>query len=975
MMPFFRSADRIDPLKRVEQPTKDDLRELLALIEEDGALACYFYEENEHGGAPEAGWIGLLREAGEFGGLDRIGEGEDVSSVDWLKARYLGRVAGEVPEDVFTIISAVEPENEVVLSFLIEGIANMPDEWAERGFPIIKGWVGERRPSGWHWAGEASAKLMCRLLDVNVDVAFKIAGLLLEVWYAQEGEKGVFSLRKMRARFEEDEYSELMLKYYEKFWNRHPYRAATLLVEVITKYLEELSEGKDGDASDLLYGVQNLDEPRRYETSYEAMIIQGVLRAGKEMIRKEEDKVDEFLDSLRSRQQSVFHRIEMYLLRFVTDTKYDERINDIIGNRKCFDGSTLEYEYSLLLKEKVDVLSQEVKDRYVGWINALKVEDLDRFGERFLKLRKREYTEEELEQYESGMKAKRLYSVREVFPELYEQHKQKSGWTDADLMPLPMVGMGSAISGSEGSPKTKEEMLEMSVEDVLEFVSNPENYKEPEDGEHRWHSVASGLAYTLQQVIGEKTVDYVCAELDDIVKLGGDFVARYFNGIWDGLRDKDIEGFPWDKFFALGKRVVDEYRDDSEGSRIFQPLTGCIQKSFGEGRNNLKYGEDDIDSVYEIISSLLELKEEKDESYTEDPVQIRCNSFTGEAVMICLSLGIICKKDYPEKYTRDFRDKVRGVFDRVLYDIRTSWTVCTFGSDLARIYWLDPEWVEERIEDILSDDLGDIAWKTYLIWGRPSEKVFAFLAAKGIYGKAIGRIGMGAEKKGRKDADKELAKHVVIAYFNGWLEPDEHRIMEQFLEKASDGLCGHATRFFTTGFKNLKEEGEANSETVERLKAYWESRLGVIAERPKDHLEEGMAFARWAVDTPFEAEEALGLVARTFEITGGKLDRNRDGYNFINSVCDLAEGYEVQAIECVRKVIGNESVGLHFSLYEEKLTGLLTRIVMQDVSREVVQASISLINDLGRLHVYKYREMLKPLQEKDAGVPPAEDRG
>jgi len=968
---FFEKAGVLDRLKRLEQPTEDELQELLGLLKDDIALACYFYEENEYGGAPQAGWIGLLRESGEFRGVDRIGEGEDVPSVDWLRAKYLERVAGEVPEEVFTIISAVEPENELVQSFLIEAIANMPDEWAERGYPIIKGWMGAKKPFAWYGAGEGSAKLMCRLLDVNVDVAFKIAGLLLEVWYEPEGEKSAFSLRKIRARFDEDGYSELMLKYYDKFWKRHPYRAATVLVEVFTKCLGELSEGNDGDASDLLYGVENLDEPRRYETSYEAMIIQGVCRAGKEMIRKEEDKVDEFLDSLRSRQQSVFHRIEMYLLRFMTDTKYDVRINEIIGDREYFDKSAIEDEYNVLLKEKAEVLSEEVKERYVEWINGLKVEDLDRFGERFLRLRKREYTEEELEQYESGMKAKRLYSVREVFPELYEQHKEKSGWTDTDLMPLPMVGEAIDISGAEGSPKTKEEMLEMSVEDVLEFVRDPENYKEPEDGEYRSHSVASALAYTLQQVIGERTIDYVCAEPDKIVKLGGDFVARYFNGIWDGLRDKEFEGFPWDKLLALAKMVVDEYQNDREGSRILQALRGCIQLSFGKGPNSLKYGEDDIDSVYEIISSLLELKEEKDESYTKDPVQIRCNSFTGEAVMICLSLGIICKRDYSQKYTRDFRGKVRGVFDRVLYDIRTSWTVCTFGSDLPRIYWLDPEWVEERIEDILSDDLWDIVWNTYLIWGRPSEKVFSFLAARGIYGKAISRIGTGAEKEGRKDADKELAKHVVIAYFNGWLEPDEHRIMEQFLEKAGDGLRAHAGRFFTTGFKSLKEEGEANSETVGRLRAYWESRLEAIEEKPKDHLQEGMALACWAINSPFDAEETLGLVSRALEITGGKLDRNRDGYNFINSVCELAEGYEVQAIGCIRKVIGNESVAIHFNFYEEKLTALVTRIVTQDVSREVVQASIRLINDLGRLHVYKYRDMLKPLQEKDARVPPA----
>jgi len=964
---FFEKARLLDLVHNPEWACAEIADELHKAFKADEPLACYFYERNDFSEEPSSEWVESLKSAGEFEGLGHIGDGENVSNADWLRAKYLGRVAGDVPEDVFTIISEVEPEDERIQSLLIEAVGNMPNEWAERGYPAIKSWLGTRKSFVWYWGGEASAKLMLRLLDVNTEVAFKIARLLLEVWYDPEGQASVSSSRKIGARFDEDGYGELMLKYYEKVWTLHPCRAATLLVETLAKCLEELRQEGDDEAGDWLNVGENLDEPRRFETSYESTIVQGICLAGKEMIEKQEEKVEDFLDDLRSRKGLIFRRIELHLLRFVPDGVYDERINEIIGDREYFDEGRLDHEYDLLLKEKADIISQEVKNRYVGWINGLKVDDLERFREWYLRTRKREYAEEELEQYESGIRAKRLYAVRDVFPELFAEYKKKSGWTDADLMPLPMVGMASEISGSEGSPKTKEEMLGMSVEDVLEFVSNPENYKEPEDGEHRWHSVASGLAYTLQQVIAERALDYVCAEPEDIMKLGGDFVARYFNGIMNGLSEKDVEGFPWDRFFGLAKRAIDEYRNDDEASRIFQPLTWCVQKSFGEGRNSLKYGEDDIDAVYEIINSLLELKEEKDESYTENPVQIRCNSFTGGAVMISLSLGIICKRDYSEKYVGGFRENIRGLFNRVLDDIRTSWTVCTFGSDLARIYWLDAEWVEDRIEDILSDDLWDTVWKTYLIWSRPSQKVFAFLAEKGIYGKAIGRIGISAKEKDRKDVDKELAKHVVIAYFNGWLEPDEHQIKEQFLDKAPDGLRAHATRFFTTGFKGLKEEEQADEKTVERLKGYWESRLQVIEKAPKDHLQEAMAFAYWTVNSAFGADETFALVGRTLEITGGKLDRNRDVYNFIDSVCDIAEGYEVQAIECMRKVLGNEDVGLHFGLYEEKLTALLTRIVSEDVGSDAVKASIGLIHDLGRLHVYKFRDMLGALQEKSGG--------
>jgi len=552
------------------------------------------------------------------------------------------------------------------------------------------------------------------------------------------------------------------------------------------------------------------------------------------------------------------------------------------------------------------------------------------------------------------------------FSDIYKKYKGLSGYSEDDLKPRPIVGEVQAIEGSEGSPKTKEEMSEMSVEEVFGFLRNPENYKEPEDGGYRPHSVASALAYEFQMVVEEKPVGYIDVEINEVIELPERFLSKYFYGMWDALRERKIQGFPWERFITVVRAVVDKYGQKSEYRNVFYPMLNCIKEGF-EKQNKIEYSEGILDAIYEIIKPLIELKEEKDESFAGDPVQIRCNSFTGEAFLICLSLGIICRRDFPKKFERSFREKVREIFCNVLNNIRTSWTLCTFGSDFARIYWLDPEWVENNINEILSEQLWSIVWNTYLVWGRPSRELFRFLDARGIYDRAIGLIGTSANKGegSREDPDNKLANHLVIAYFNGWLEEDQSQILERFLERASDKLRGYAARFFTTGFKSLKEEERRDEQAVCRLRTYWKSRLDTISQQPEEHLEEAMALACWIIDAPLTSKETLKLVSKTLKITKGKLDRNRDIYNFINSVCDFAKGNELQAVRCIRKAINNENAAMHFSFYEEKLTELLNAIrKSRKASRKLLQETAKLVDELGRLHIYKYRDIYGKLVEK-----------
>lgn len=962
MTEFYKKAEKLDILKSIKNPVKGDFKKLFKIIKGDEDLTCYFYEENEFGARPTAGWVKLLAEYGQFDEL--ANKREEIGKVQWLKAKYLAESAKDKPEEVIKVINSINPKDEQIQGLLLKALVNIPNEYVEKADWIFWQYFKERKFNIWYFVGERAAQLILKIPKVNPDKAFAMAKVLLEVWIPEDKKEGSF--QEPAARFEDYQYEELLNKSLKELWEKYPIRVTKTLTEIITDYFEEFVSEKDRDyKSYFYYLVRDFEAVEPLGSHHLSTLVRGICEIGKYSVGQDKRTAEEFFEVIKSRKEGIFERIEFYVLRFVKDRRFADRINELIGEKKNFDNEYILPDYEYLLRDKFQWITEETRELFEKWVREIKIDDEEDYRKRFEEYRGRKCEDKDIEAYENGLRAKRLYYVREAFPELYNEFKEESGWSDEEIRPW-RIGEVRESSWSEESPKTKEELLAMTVKEVFKFVSNPENYKEPDDGGYHPHSEGSALAYEFQQVVKEKQGEYIDAEINDVIELPEIFMSKYFYGMWDALRERKLEDCKWERFITVAKAVVDKYGQKVENRNTFSPMLNCIQEGFKE-QNKIKYSEGILDSIYEIIKPLIELKEQKDESNERDPVQIRCNSVTGEALMMCLSLGIICRRDFPEKFERDFREKIREIFDKVLKNVRTSWTLCTFGSDFARIYWLDAEWVENNINEILSEEFWNIVWNTYLGWGRPSRELFGFLAREGIYCKAIDLIGT-SENKGegsRKEPDDNLVNHIVIAYFNGWLEEDQGQILERLLEKASDKLRGHAARFFTTGFKSFKEEEERDEQAICRLRTYWESRLEVLLQEPDEHLEEAMALACWVVDSPFPAKETLRLVSKSLKISGGKLDRNRDIYNFINSICDFAKGNELQAVRCIRKVIKNENAAMHFNFYKEKLTDLISSIQKRrEVSRTLLKETAKLVDELGRLHIYKYRDVYDKLVEK-----------
>ncbi|MFX0200420.1 MAG: hypothetical protein ACFFCW_30240 [Candidatus Hodarchaeota archaeon] len=960
MRKFYENARKLDQLKALAEPSQLELEQLLNIIKEDEALAFYFYEENKFGSRPTSGWFKLLADAGEF----EVLQGAEASNkpVPRLKARYLAESAKVVPEEVLKVTGSIKTKDKWTQGVFLEAIRNMPDDYIEKGDWIFWEFFRSPRAEVWFYAGDSAAKLMIKMIEINPDKAFGMAKVLLELRVS--GNEDNYS-EKPTSHFEIYHYEELIKAYCKEVCARYPIRAAKVILSVLSDYLESVNREESTERQDFLYyPVRDLAVKERFGRYFLATLIEGICEAGKIAIQKEPENLDELFMTIRDRNEGIFKRIEMYLLCFVDDQAYTERINEIISNRKNFDNAYVEFEYIRLLKQKFNCLTENTKNVYIDWIKGIHVEDKEEYNQWFIKVNGKACTDADVEKYENGMRARKLYDVREVFPELYKELSEKSGWSEEDIKPWK-DGEIRSIDPAENSPKTKDELLEMSVQEVLSFVSNPENYKET-GKEWKPSTPKEGLVYEFQKTVKEKPLDYLNASLDAVLNLDEDFLSRYFHGIWDAIRDRKVERFDWDKYLEKAKAIVDKFASGVEIHRAFQPLIDSLRECFKDN-NKIEYTFERLEAIYDIVRPLLELKEEKDTTYDKDPMQLRCNSVTGEALDRCVSLGIVCRKDFEKQWQDSFRDKIRNAFEKVLNEIKTPWTYCTFGSDLSRIYWFDREWVEAKIGIILSNEMWDIVWNTYLKWGRPSRDLFVFLAGQGIYSKAISKLEKVDEVESEEKIEEKLSDHLVIAYFNGWLENDLGHVYEEFLTKATDSLLGHTSEFFTTGFKYLNEQPdeENKKEVIVRLKEYWEQRLNNISSEPEKHIEEAKGLTSWIIDSPFETKDVLQLFSRTLTITKGKIERKDDIGHSINNLCKFAVEDSLTALKCIRKLLINEYLEVYDKYYKDGLERLLNGIIREEKPNiNVLQEAINLVDDFGRLHIYDYANFYDLLNEK-----------
>jgi hypothetical protein len=298
------------------------------------------------------------------------------------------------------------------------------------------------------------------------------------------------------------------------------------------------------------------------------------------------------------------------------------------------------------------------------------------------------------------------------------------------------------------------------------------------------------------------------------------------------------------------------------------------------------------------------------------------------------------------------------IFTLVAKEIRRSEVNCTFGYRFVSIYWLDKEWVESNTEIIFKDEMWDAVWGTYVSWGSPSPQGFKFLVEKGIYGRAVQKIRKKNKYKFGKRPEEGLVGHLMIGYFNGWVDL-ESDVLKQFFKKASAELRGKAAEFLTTGFESVnKEGGKGKEEVATRMRVYWKNRLAAIKDKPKEK-KEAIAFIGWVENSILPAKETLELLEQTLESSRGQIGELRDANSFVKGIRESGKGNERLALRCLKKAAVDKNMHYPWAQIEDPIVKFL-----EELPEGVWSEGREVADLYGRYNPDKFRGVWKKLNIK-----------
>jgi hypothetical protein len=183
------------------------------------------------------------------------------------------------------------------------------------------------------------------------------------------------------------------------------------------------------------------------------------------------------------------------------------------------------------------------------------------------------------------------------------------------------------------------------------------------------------------------------------------------------------------------------------------------------------------------------------------------------------------------------------------------------------------------------------------------------------------------------------------------------------LSKASDKQLGYTAYFFTTGFESLKKE--PNEEITKRLRVYWENRAEIIEKEPAKHSKEASNLIDWITNCPIDSKSGLELELRLLEACKDVLLSQKYDYSkCIRSLCGFKDVNLYKVVRCVHILLNADDYS-YIKMYNEELTALIKQVEEdENTDKKVIEETIALIDDLGRLQILDYQEDFWSLKSK-----------
>ncbi|MGO9791224.1 MAG: hypothetical protein ACLP8S_17520 [Solirubrobacteraceae bacterium] len=282
----------------------------------------------------------------------------------WPAAKYLARIAADLPDDVLRIIDAAQDtENECVATELARALANMPDEYAAGNVERIASWL-EDRATHRLLLPQVAEEYLRRLIARDRPEALAFANALLITRAETRDYGGVESEPSRRwvhaelkpARMDRHHYASLLRHAVPQLAARWPLPTAVLLIEQLQTANAHQAAAIGGNASaDASWSSwRRAIEPHPEEfviDGLRGLLVNAIRDLGQALI-SEPAAGRELLALLAARHASIFTRLRLHLLRVYGPEHFADLRREAVLDQALPDSAEEWHEYGCCSKTR-----------------------------------------------------------------------------------------------------------------------------------------------------------------------------------------------------------------------------------------------------------------------------------------------------------------------------------------------------------------------------------------------------------------------------------------------------------------------------------------------------------------------------------------------------------------------------------------------------------------------------------------------
>lgn len=956
-------------------PTTQQIDKAFTLIAKGYAAYDYFFSKLD-----DPSWIEPLFERGLFSDPPRAARNDDnevIGASWWPQSQYLLRVTPKAPEDVLCVMSKIGTDNPFIMSDFTKAALSMPVESAAKWAVRMVEWLrGDNAMFGVleNDIGQLASKLA---KEGKPDLGLRLAAEVLAVLPDPEAdkkmhpkdnaEKSAYSFLEPQIRCEKYNYEQILEKNIPDLADAAPFET----MELLCGLLKKATDYSVSEPDEKQYDMSSVNRPaiedsdQNYDFYFQHNLINALRDVAVKICSDTPDKLRELVEKLESYGWNIFQRLALYLLQ-VADNPPMDMVEQRLVNEKLFDYVGVHHEYFHLMKKRLGCLSEGGRQKILEWIDtAEKLTERD------------DLTLEEKEQLRPYWQYRYLCAIQDFLSgdrkEEFIKLKKKFG--NAEIPPDFNAWHGGITSVGPRSPKRPEELSEMSMDELIQYLKD----WKPSD---EWKApTPDGLGATLGSLV-EKEPDKYANEIERFMDNGIDptYVRHVMSAFCRVIESGKT--FPFSRVFKLCKWIVDQpmkipgrvvpeelkkdFEIDADWDNTRMEIARLFETFF---RDKVQLPFELRNEAWEIIEPLTEDPDpdiEREEKYG-DAMDLSLNSIRGKALYDVMYYAMWVCKHIKETENRDphFDDvelrRVRDVLDKHLDIANEKYGRCrtdraVYGQWLPQLVHVDTEWVKNNIGKIFPAEedhrlLRNAVWNTYLLYSKLYNQVYDVL--QGVYRQEVEALaGKKIEKDSYKTPEKRLAEHVVIMCIRGYIGLENGSLVDIFFKTAPDELTYHAMDFVG---RSLTGAALPEGNLVEKLKLLWDWRVESVGGYDKMPLKELSTFGWWFSYGYCGDKWAFPRLEETLKRVG----ISRSNLYLFEHMSKVFKDYPSESLRCLRLFIDKNTDPWFFLGHsKESVWELLKQAVNHD-DAEIRDEAEDIVHLLGSKGYLEYRKLLK----------------